>query len=157
MAWLAIESVTNGLSNANGEILGGVWTLLVTWAAWQAKGLPKGLNYLGLVVGVVGLVSAIPGLNDMTGLFGMSQMLWFIWLGIVLLRWKPSAAAEADVRRQDDARRASGRQRRLEFDQVNSTVRPKTETAKLARHRRTAARARSASGRGYLTGMVSSR
>jgi hypothetical protein len=33
-------------------------------------------------------------------------MLWFIWLGIVLLRWKPSAAAEADVRRQDDARRA---------------------------------------------------
>jgi hypothetical protein len=33
-------------------------------------------------------------------------MLWFIWLGIVLLRWKPNAAAEADVRYQDDARRA---------------------------------------------------
>jgi len=106
LAWLAIESVTNGLSNANGEILGGVWTLLVTWAAWQGKGLPQRLNYLGLLVGVVGLISAVPGLNDMTGLFGMSQMLWFIWLGIVLLRWKPSAAAEADVRRQDDARRA---------------------------------------------------
>ena len=107
LAWLAIKSVTNGLSSANGEILGGIWTLLVTWAAWQAKGLPKGLNYLGLVVGVVGLVSAIPGLNDVTGLFGISQMLWFVWLGIVLLRSKPSAAAEADVRRQDDARRAT--------------------------------------------------
>jgi hypothetical protein len=104
LAWLAIESVSNGLSSANGEILGGVWTLLVTWAAWQAKGLPKGLNYLGLVVGVVGLVSAIPGLNDVAGLFGLSQMLWFIWLGIVLLRSKPSTA---DVRRQDDARRAT--------------------------------------------------
>jgi hypothetical protein len=107
LAWLAIESVANGLSSANGEILGGIWTLLVTWAAWQAKDLPKGLNYLGLVVGVVGLISAIPGLNDLTGLFGISQMLWFIWLGIVLLRSKPSAAAEADVGRQDDARRAA--------------------------------------------------
>jgi threonine/homoserine/homoserine lactone efflux protein len=81
--------------------------LLVTWAAWHGKGLPQRLNYLGLVVGVVGLISAVPGLNDVTGLFGMSQMLWFIWLGIVLLRSKPSAAAEADVRRQDDARRAA--------------------------------------------------
>jgi hypothetical protein len=64
------------------------------------------LNYLGLLVGMVGLISAVPGLNDMAGLFGISQMLWFIWLGIVLLRWKPSVAAEADVRRQDDTSRA---------------------------------------------------
>jgi hypothetical protein len=106
LAWLAIESVTNGLSNANGEILGGVWTLLVTWAAWHGKGLPQRLNYLGLLVGVVGLISAVPGLNDLTGLFGMSQMLWFIWLGIVLLRWTPGAATEADMRGQDGARRA---------------------------------------------------
>lgn len=107
VAYMAIEAVSNGLSSANGEILGGVWTLLVTWAAWQAKGLPRGLNYLGLLVGVVGLVSAIPGLNDLTGLFGISQMLWFIWLGIILLRSKRSATAEADVPHQDDARRAT--------------------------------------------------
>jgi len=107
LAWLAIESVANGLSSANGEILGGVWTLLVTWAAWQAKGLPKGLNYLGLAVGVVGLVSAVPGLSDVAGLFGLSQMLWFIWLGVVLLRSEPSVAAEADLKRQEDARRAT--------------------------------------------------
>jgi uncharacterized protein DUF4386 len=106
VAWVAIESVTNGLSSANGEILGGVWMLLVTWAAWYGNGLPRRLNYLGLVVGVLGLVSAVPGLNDLTGLFGVSQMLWFVWLGIVLLRWKPGAADEVDVRRQDDARRA---------------------------------------------------
>ena len=107
LAWLAIESVANGLSSANGEILGGVWTLLVTWAAWQANGLPRRLNYLGLVVGVVGLISAIPGLNDVAGLFGISQVLWFIWLGIVLLRSKPGTAAEADVRRQDESRRTT--------------------------------------------------
>jgi hypothetical protein len=106
LAWLAIETVTNGLSSANGEMLGGLWTLLVTWAAWHGKGLPKGLNYLGLLVGVVGLISAVPGLHDMTGLFGLSQMLWFVWVGIVLVRSKPGPAAEAGVRPQDDARGA---------------------------------------------------
>jgi hypothetical protein len=105
LAWLAIESVANGLGSANGEILGGVWMLLVTWAAWQGKGLPRGLNYLGLAVGVVALVSAIPGLNDVAGLFGLGQILWFIWLGVVLVRGQPIALAESDSRRQDDARR----------------------------------------------------
>lgn len=107
VAWVAIETVSNGLSSANGEILGGVWTLLVTWAAWQAKGLPRALNYLGWLVGGVGLASAIPGLNDLTGLFGIGQLLWFIWLGIVLVRVKSSAAGEAGAMRQDDARRAT--------------------------------------------------
>ena len=106
LAWVPIESVTNGLGSANAEIVGGVWMLLITWAAWQGKGLPRGLNYLGLLVGVVGLISAVPALSSMTGLFGMTQMLWFTWLGIVLLRWTPNAASEADVRRQDDAQRA---------------------------------------------------
>ena len=90
--WLAIESVANGLGGANGEILGGLLTLLVSWAALQVNGLPKGLNYLGLLVGVVGIISTVPGLNDLVGLFGMSQILWFVWLGIVLLRWRPNAA-----------------------------------------------------------------
>ena len=89
--WLAIETVANGLGGANGEILGGLLTLLVSWAALQVNGLPKGLNYLGILVGVVGIISTVPGLSDLAGLFGMSQILWFVWLGIVLLR-SPSAA-----------------------------------------------------------------
>jgi threonine/homoserine/homoserine lactone efflux protein len=60
-----------------------------------------------MLVGVVGLVSAVPGLHDLTALFGLSQLLWFIWLGIILLRSEPSAAPEADVRRQDDASKAT--------------------------------------------------
>lgn len=92
LTWLAIESVANGLGGANGEILGGLWTLLVSWAALQVSGLPKWLNYLGMLVGVIGIISTVPGLSDLAGLFGMSQMLWFVWLGIVLLRRSPSAA-----------------------------------------------------------------
>ena len=93
LTWLGIESVANGIGNGNGEILGGLWTLLISWAALRAGGLPKGLNFLGLLVGVVGILSLLPGLTDLTGLFGIGQLIWFVWLGIVLLRSNASMAA----------------------------------------------------------------
>jgi hypothetical protein len=86
LTFQAIEAMANGLGNANGEILGGIWTLLVSLAALRSGGLPKGQNILGLLVGVVGILTIIPALNDFTGLFGIGQIVWFIWLGIVLLR-----------------------------------------------------------------------
>ena len=93
LTWVGIESVASGLGNGNGEILGGLWTLLVSLAALRAGGLPKGLNFLGLLVGVVGILSITPGLTDLTGLFGLSQIIWFVWLGIVLLRGIPNRVA----------------------------------------------------------------
>lgn len=93
LTWLGIETVANGIGNGNGEILGGLWTLLISWAALRAGGLPKVLNFLGLLVGLVGILSLFPGLTDLTGLFGISQLIWFVWLGIVLLRSNASMAA----------------------------------------------------------------
>ena len=92
LTWLGIETVANGIGNGNGEILGGLWTLLISWAALRTGGLPKGLNILGLLVGAVGILSLIPGLTDLTGLFGISQLIWYAWLGIVLLRSNASMA-----------------------------------------------------------------
>lgn len=86
LTFQSIEAVANGLGNANGEILGGVWTLLVSIAALRTGGLPKGLNVLGVLVGTLGIITIVPALNDMTGLFGLGQIVWFVWLGIVLLR-----------------------------------------------------------------------
>jgi hypothetical protein len=93
LVWLAIETTANGLGGANGEILGGMWTLLVSWAALRNGGLPRALNYLGVAVGVVGILSTIPGLNPLAGIFGMGQIVWFAWLGIALLRSNSGAAA----------------------------------------------------------------
>lgn len=90
LSWQGIETVTNGLGNGNGEILGGLWTLLVSLAALRAGALFRGLNVLGLFVGAVGILSVIPGLTDvLTGVFGLSQIIWFVRLGIVLLRRAP--------------------------------------------------------------------
>lgn len=86
LAWQGIETVASGLGNGNGEILGGLWVLLVSLAALRTGGLPKGLNILGLLVGAMGIVSLIPGLTDLVGAFGLGQVIWFVWLAIVLLR-----------------------------------------------------------------------
>ncbi|RPJ21088.1 MAG: DUF4386 family protein [Chloroflexi bacterium] len=93
LTFQGIEAIANGLGNANGEILGGMWTLLVSLAALRTGGLPKGLNILGLSGGAVGIITIIPALNDLTGVFGLGQIIWFVWLGIVLLRSQPRATA----------------------------------------------------------------
>jgi len=93
LTWQGIEAITNGLGNANGEILGGLWTLLVSLAALRSGGLAKGLNILGLLVGAVGIITIMPVLNDLTGVFGLGQIIWFVWLGIVLLRRNPGKTA----------------------------------------------------------------
>ena len=86
LVFQGMEAMANGLGNANGEILGGFWTLLVSLAALQSGGLPKALHILGLFVGTAGIITILPALNEVTGLFGLGQIIWLLWLGIGLLR-----------------------------------------------------------------------
>lgn len=87
-AWQVIETVAQGLGSAGGELLGGSWLLLVSWAASRTHALPKPLNWLGFVIAFAGLVSVAPSLADAGIVFGLLQIVWFLWLGIVLLRGK---------------------------------------------------------------------
>ncbi len=90
--WMAINSVFEGLEGGN-VISGGLWTLLVSWAALRAGGLPKALNYLGVAVGVAALLTVVPALEVLFFVFGLGGIVWFVWLAIVMLRSSPSAAA----------------------------------------------------------------
>ena len=85
-AWQVIESMVDGLGGAGGEALGGPWVLLVSLAGLRSKRLPRALNWLGLATGAVGLASNVPPLRESAAAFGLLQILWFVWLGIVLLR-----------------------------------------------------------------------
>jgi len=86
-AWVSIDVVRDGLGGGN-EIVGGLWVLLVSWAALRTGGLPKVLNYLGLLIGIAGILSAVPPLGELASLFGLTQIVWFIGLGIAMLRTK---------------------------------------------------------------------
>ncbi len=95
LTWQGIEAVANGLGNANGEILGGLWVLLLSLAALRTGELSKSQNILGLGVGAVGIISLIPGLTDsLIGIFGLGQIIWLVWLGIVLLRSSQSISSQ---------------------------------------------------------------
>ena len=83
--WLAVGIVFEGLGGGT-EIVGGLWALLISWAALRFGEFPKLLNVLGLVVGVAGIITIVPALEDLTVVFGLGQIPWFIGLGIILLR-----------------------------------------------------------------------
>ena len=85
-AWQAIEPVTDGLGGSGGEILGGLWVLLVSVAALRTGELPKALNWLGVAIGTAGVLSVVPVLKDLGYVFGLLQIVWFVGLGIVMLR-----------------------------------------------------------------------
>jgi hypothetical protein len=91
--WLTINSVLGGLAGSN-EAIGGIWILLLSWAALRKGEFSRVLNYLGVVVGVAGIISIVPVLAEIfIYIFALGQIVWFIWLGIVLLRSNPVETA----------------------------------------------------------------
>jgi hypothetical protein len=89
--WLAVDSVGNGLSGGM-EIVGPIWVLLISVAALGTEALPKVLNYLGILIAAAGLVTIIPALEAVGAIFGLGLIVWFTWLGIVMLRTDPTEA-----------------------------------------------------------------
>ncbi|MBB2484539.1 DUF4386 family protein [Mitsuaria sp. WAJ17] len=83
--WVAISAIQNGLGGGV-EIVGGVWALLISAASFKSAAFPKVLGYIGFVVGLAGVLTVVPMLKDLAVVFGISQILWFAWIGIYLLR-----------------------------------------------------------------------
>lgn len=94
IAWQSVEPISEALGGAGGELLGGLWILLVSVVALRSGALPRALGWFGVVIGSAGLVSVVPPLHDAAILFGLALIVWFGWLGLTLLR--PRTAAVAD-------------------------------------------------------------
>ncbi len=82
--WQAIYSVVEGLGGGN-EVVGGLWVLLLSVAALKGDEFSKRLNYFGVFVGIAGIVTVYPA-DVLTEIFGVSQIIWFAWLGVVMLK-----------------------------------------------------------------------
>ncbi len=81
--WSSIGVVAEGLGGGN-EIVGGIWVLLLSSVAFRGQLLTKTLNILGILVGSVGILTIYP-LDIFTEIFGISQIIWFLWIGIFLI------------------------------------------------------------------------
>ncbi|NQZ75270.1 MAG: DUF4386 family protein [Ekhidna sp.] len=84
LIWRSVGIVSEGLGGGN-EIVGGIWVLLLSIVAFKSKSFSKPLNILGLVVGIAGVVTIFP-LEIFTEIFGLSQIIWFMWMGVAMMR-----------------------------------------------------------------------
>jgi hypothetical protein len=92
--WLAIESVFNGLGGGV-EVVGGIWVLLLSVAGLRSGNFGRAFNSLGYLVGAAGVVSVVPAIAEISAsIFGLTQIIWFAWLGIALLRSGETAVQE---------------------------------------------------------------
>ncbi|MEM6685485.1 MAG: hypothetical protein AAF617_06780 [Bacteroidota bacterium] len=82
--WSSVTIITEGLGGGN-EIVGGVWVLLISCVALDQNLLSKSLNLLGTIVGVVGIFTIYP-LEEITIIFGVTQIVWFLWIGLFMIQ-----------------------------------------------------------------------
>jgi hypothetical protein len=92
VVWQSVEPVSSALGGAGGEILGGLWILLVSVVVVRSGALPKLLGSFGVVIGVAGLSSVVPPLHDAAIVFGLMLIAWLVWLGAALVTTKATAA-----------------------------------------------------------------
>ena len=81
--WAGLDAVTNGLGGGN-ELLGGVWVLGISIVALRERLFARWVNYLGVVMGVAGLITIVPGLEEV-GAAGFGLIVWFLAVGIHLI------------------------------------------------------------------------
>lgn len=91
--WATLDSVTNGLGGGN-EVVGGVWVLVLSLAAIQTRTFSKWVCYLGIVMGVAGLITVVPALEDVGIIFGLGLIVWFGAVGRTLLSRKATEPVE---------------------------------------------------------------
>jgi len=96
--WSTLAVVQSALGGGI-EFVGGLWVLLISVQALRrTRALPRALNLWGVGVGTSGLLTVVPGLSDLGAVFGLTQIVWFLALGLVLLRPLPMEAAPAQGR-----------------------------------------------------------
>jgi hypothetical protein len=60
--------------------------LLASLAALATRVFPRWLNYLGVAMGVAGLVTVIPPLEPLGVVFGLGVIVWFTRIAMTLVR-----------------------------------------------------------------------
>jgi hypothetical protein len=82
--WQIISLISTSIGGSN-EMVGGLWVLLVSITGLQTKTFSFNLNALGSCVGALGIATLYPT-EIFTILFGLSQIVWFVWIGSNLIR-----------------------------------------------------------------------
>jgi hypothetical protein len=81
--WSSVSVVQDALGGGI-EIVGAAWVMLVSVAGIRSRVLGYGLGALGIGIGVAGVWTIVPTAADYV--FGLGLIVWFVWMGVTLLR-----------------------------------------------------------------------
>lgn len=90
----SVEIVVDALGGGI-ELLGAIWVLFISYMGIKCGLFAKLLHGLGVIVGVAGILTLFTGLSFLsdislfeaaTAIFGLGQIVWFVLLGIHLIR-----------------------------------------------------------------------
>ncbi|QOD93703.1 DUF4386 family protein [Chryseoglobus sp. 28M-23] len=87
--WRAVDTVGNGLGGGN-EVIGAVWVIVASLAAWIGRALPRWICAIGILAGIPGLLTLVPGFADAGAAFGVAMIVWFSLVGIALWYLRPA-------------------------------------------------------------------
>ena len=83
--WTTVRVVQDAFGGGV-ELLGGVWVLLLSAVLLRDASRARALAAFGIIVGAAGVLTVIPSLGIMKTVFGLTQIVWFIWMGVWMLR-----------------------------------------------------------------------
>lgn len=83
--WQVIGLIQNALGGGI-EVVGGLWSLVFGCLALGGFILNRPLGWLAIAIGIAGVATVAPMLADLAMIFGLAQIVWFGWAGIVMLR-----------------------------------------------------------------------
>lgn len=83
----SINVIAEGLGGGN-EVVGGIWVLLISILSYKHQLFSKPLTFIGVFVGIAGVFTIYP-LEIFTEIFGLTQIIWFLWIGISLFSKLP--------------------------------------------------------------------
>jgi hypothetical protein len=87
----ALDAMTVGIDSSD-KFLGCLWVGLVSLAAFKNNAFPRTFNIFGLAISAAGLVGTmIPALVSVSYVFGIGAILWWLAVGIYILRRQDKA------------------------------------------------------------------
>ena len=82
----ALDTITIGIDSSD-KFLGCLWVGLVSLAAFKNRAFPKTFNVFGLAISAAGLIGTmIPALVSVSYVFGIGAILWWLAVGVYMLR-----------------------------------------------------------------------
>jgi hypothetical protein len=84
-SWHTIAVVSDALGGGS-ELVGALWVLGASVIAHRSGRLPTTLTFLGYFIAMAGILTVLPQLSVFQSVFGLAQIPWFGWIGMLLLR-----------------------------------------------------------------------